>query len=409
MHHGKIGMKPETTKIEELLNFLSSLHGSNLTKLRDMAEIFANYIKSLNDFVMLDAPQSYDHIGSAILDWVLQVGHDWEKQVKTAVNKINDFPEARTLSGFINLLNTRYIGDIINFKKDSIKNDLLQAARFLAERGIDSFVELRNWTSSWDNRNELKTFTRHPDGAIFRVGDKTADYLRVIAGHWDAVAVDSNINTLLRHAGISSKLSYDEKRTIVQLAALYLDQRPIDLDISIYQDSVTHSLRYENKRNRNTTIKKNFLDNNLRKTERPQMIYDLARMPKKGDIFKGEVNDLCQYDTAGWRRRDITFYKREILTQKIYGYPKQGDHIELIDTSGGEYRCKFSKPEDENKVCLGTPGELKRWYQKKGFTDEIMTIEKSGCRDKIYFEYSGEGLKYFLFTEEEHTSRKIKI
>lgn len=131
------------------------------------------------------------------------------------------------------------------------------------------------------------------------------------------------------------------------------------------------------------------------------MINDLSRMPKKDDIFKGEVNDLCQYDKAGWRRRDIIFYKTEIQRQQKYNYPERGDYIELIDTTGGEYRCRFSKPEDESKVCLGTPGELKRWYQKKGFTDEIKTIKRNGRRDKIYFKYSGEGLKFLILTEEE--------
>ena len=79
------------------------------------------------------------------------------------------------------------------------------------------------------------------DEQISALADKTADYFRLMVCHWDAVAVDKGIKSLLAQAEIvslySNKYSYKEKRAIVQLAAFELECRPIDLDQSIYRFS----------------------------------------------------------------------------------------------------------------------------------------------------------------------------
>lgn len=76
-------------------------------------------------------------------------------------------------------------------------------------------------------------------GPFFRPADKTADYFRKLLGHWDAIAVDTGQRKLLAQANLvpfySTLVAYKEKRTILQLTALNLDSRPIDLDSSIYK------------------------------------------------------------------------------------------------------------------------------------------------------------------------------
>jgi len=128
---------------------------------------------------------------------------------------------------------------------------------------------------------------------------------------------------------------------------------------------------------------------------------------KKGDMFVGEIQDIVNYDSKEWRRRDICFFKATTNNGQKFNYPSMGDVITLIDTSDNRYILNFSKPEDNDKICLGTPKKLKPWYQKKRFSDnDVKTIRKDGCRDKIYFEYSGHDFEFFIFTEDEYRAKK---
>ncbi len=131
---------------------------------------------------------------------------------------------------------------------------------------------------------------------------------------------------------------------------------------------------------------------------------EVGFMPRKGDIFKGKITDLSNWDKRGkrgWRRRDIWFFKYEINRRERFGYPTRSDRIVLIDTDGNRYELNFSKPEAEHKVCLGTPSKLKPWYQVKGFDYRI--VDRNDCW--VFFEYSGEVNEFFIFTEREHDLR----
>jgi len=233
-------MKPTKDQVDELCRFLKLMHGPKLEELRENGKLFATHLHSLNGFIIKDAGLPERHVGSVIVDAVLQVGHNWEKQVKNAVNCIKTFPQAATVSGFIRLLDEQPLNELARFQSERIKHDLLRVARFFASKGIDTFEQLYDWLRPEKHRDELLTLERDPRRAVFSAGDKTADYFRGVVGHWDAVAVDRNIRALLDDAGIvsrsSNKYGYKEKRSIVQLAALDLGCRPIDLDSSIYKE-----------------------------------------------------------------------------------------------------------------------------------------------------------------------------
>lgn len=124
-------------------------------------------------------------------------------------------------------------------------------------------------------------------------------------------------------------------------------------------------------------------------------------MPRIGDVFEGQLNDLSQYDSKGWRRRDISFVKNEITTGQKFEYPARHSRIILIDSDGARYKLNFSEPENDDRVCLGTPSKLKPWYQKKGFDYRSLNSD-----DKIYFAYTGQGVEFNIFTEDEYRLKK---
>ena len=247
-------MNQEKDQVDELYKFLRSLHRSKLGELEEKGKMFAKYLNLLNGFEIVDAETPHKHVGAVIIDGVLQVGKDYEKLVRPAVDKILKYEEARTVSGFIRLLSENELGRLINFKTPKTKYDLLRVANFFANKELDTFAQLYDWLKPEEHRDQLLAMKHDPNGAIFSVADKTADYFRRVVGHWDAVAVDTNTRRLLDRAGIvsmySHKYEYKEKRTIVQLAALNLKHWPIDLDASIYKDSVRNSWRYKSKPNK---------------------------------------------------------------------------------------------------------------------------------------------------------------
>jgi len=131
-----------------------------------------------------------------------------------------------------------------------------------------------------------------------------------------------------------------------------------------------------------------------------------SKMPDSGDFFMGEINDLVQYAADGWRRRDIIFYKSELKSKRKYSYPQGGDYIILVDIEGNRYQCNFSKPENEENVCLGTPGNLKKWYKRKKFSDtHISTVRGDGYRDKVFLGYTGCGYEFSILTKKEFRSK----
>jgi hypothetical protein len=126
----------------------------------------------------------------------------------------------------------------------------------------------------------------------------------------------------------------------------------------------------------------------------------VATMPKKGDVFKGKINDLCQTDAYGWRRRDISFFKQKVNGVGKFGYPVPQQKIILIDTDNERYTLNFSKPNTNHTICLGTPSRLKPWYRKKGFNEKTV-----GQNEYIYFEYTGRGIEFIILTELEYRHR----
>lgn len=239
-------MKPDGIQINDLVRNLEKRHGIKSEQLRNEGRRFSRFLRARPGFILVD-PDPFlfvEHVGRVVVDGVLQVGHDFEKQVRKRVEQICSYPEAGSVSGFSFLLEGRGIKQLLDFDSQETQKDQLDVAQFFSGQGIESYSDLREWLGPEEHRDDLLSVqsklglnTRTP----FKIADKTADYFRLLVSHWDAVAVDKGIKSLLAQAEVvalnSNRYSYKEKRAIVQLAALELECRPIDLDQSIYRFS----------------------------------------------------------------------------------------------------------------------------------------------------------------------------
>lgn len=241
-------MRPGEMQTKALSTKLQQLHGPRLQELEREASSFASYLRSLSGFRFVDAELPAGHVGVVIVDGVLQVAHDYEKQVRKRVALIQQVQAASTVSGFIHVLQKQGIVQVLKWNSMGTEKDMLDVAGFFAKKGLDMFSELRDWIEPERNRDSLLSENsglggrlldrKDPYYTTFKIKDKTADYFRKLVGHWDAVAVDKGIRQLLCNAHIvscnSRKYAYKEQRAIFQLAALQFGHRPVDLDSSAY-------------------------------------------------------------------------------------------------------------------------------------------------------------------------------
>ena len=187
----------------------------------------------------------YEHVGSIIADAVLQVGHRWKTHVGPRLERIRAaYPNADTISGVSALLETDGAQKLLNWMGKDAQERFSLTVRFFENEHVETFNNLRDWLKKDNNRDRLVKNTPGNDKAgIPKIENATADYYRVLVGLPDAVKVDSLVQKFLADAGIEvKKYAYEEKRSIVQLAAKQLGKRPIDLDSAIWN--------YEEKKNR---------------------------------------------------------------------------------------------------------------------------------------------------------------
>ena len=185
-----------------------------------------------------------EHIGAIIVDATLSARHNYKKQVEKRVKNLRGkYPQAATTSGFLDLMNSVTIEELLmgwerNSTKKSNQIQVRETAQFFAHKQpkpLETFVDLVDWIQKEENRRELKK-------RVNGVGNKTADYYDVLSGDPNAVAVDDRISRFLSEATIHTR-KYKEKRAIVQLAAMKMGYRPLDLEYSIWHHKPERNLK----------------------------------------------------------------------------------------------------------------------------------------------------------------------
>ena len=167
-------MKPDEKGKDVLVKTLRSMHGLRFDEFVKQAEKLAIYIKGLDDFRFVETDPLLDipHVGRVIVDAVLQVGHDFEKQVRKRVKCIKNYDEAATVPGFLRIIKELGINELLDWNSPDTEKDLLDVGNFFANRGIETYSELKEWLKSEDNRDSLLSNRSELGGHNpFRVGD----------------------------------------------------------------------------------------------------------------------------------------------------------------------------------------------------------------------------------------------
>jgi len=198
--------------------------------IEEKAKTLANYIDRLSDFkiVLPDIPIPYSHMGATITDAILQAGTTWETVVKPRIQKlIKKYPDAKTTSGFFNLLKQININTLLDWNDSDKPNRILKVISLFLEEKIETETDLKSWLNNDLNITKLKK--------LRGVKNKTADYFKILSGI-STSAVDRHLIEFINKAGIDISLNeYSEAREIINKTA---EQKGINkslLDHSIWK------------------------------------------------------------------------------------------------------------------------------------------------------------------------------
>jgi hypothetical protein len=185
------------------------------------------YVRSLDDFQIQESfDGDYGHMGATITDAVLQAGLRYETVVKPRVQRVlEQYPQARTTTGFLTLIREEGLEQVWQWKHPEKPARALALAAFFQAEGIETEADLRAWLLHEENIPRLKQNRG--------VGDKTADYLKILVGIHTS-AVDRHLYAFLADAGIPVS-SYQQAKAILDGTADRLGVSRTHFDHSVWE------------------------------------------------------------------------------------------------------------------------------------------------------------------------------
>jgi len=184
---------------------------------RKDAQTLLKHLDSLKSFKLVDyCDGNYDHMGATIADAILQAGLKYDSVVRPRIQQIRDkYPSANTTSSFLKLLREVGAKVVLNWSGDEKPKRVIGLAEFFQQQDIETEQDLHVWLTIEANRPTLLR--------VRGIGEKTADYLKILAG-LKTVAIDTHMHSILREAGIPTN-NYNKAREIMNAAA---DARKMD-------------------------------------------------------------------------------------------------------------------------------------------------------------------------------------
>jgi thermostable 8-oxoguanine DNA glycosylase len=191
-------------------------------------EQLAQYIKSLPDFVIhTQIDGHYNHIGAALADAVLQSNNDYERNVRPRIKRIREVyaqePSLKDLKWRLKQITVQQYLHWNGTRKPKIFQDLVD---LLEREGVNTEDDLREWLQREDSSDKLLN--------IHFIGQKTADYLKILVG-LPTAAMDRHLFGFLKRAGIKVNSDYARGQEIVHRTADLMGVDRAHLDHSIWR------------------------------------------------------------------------------------------------------------------------------------------------------------------------------
>jgi hypothetical protein len=211
---------------------------------RERVAALADKVQQLSGFPTFPGVEPggarYDHMGALLSDAALQAAIDFDAVVKPRVERLlAAWPDAVTVDLFRSRAAAEGLGVVLDWNHPEKLARALRLADLLANEGVQTVPDLHEWCLLPDSRTKLLK--------IKGVGEKTADYVAVLAGG-QAIAVDrrirafvgpgsdDEIRALLTAVAEELELDLGVLDRVVWAAgkdALPMDNRPNTVDVTL--------------------------------------------------------------------------------------------------------------------------------------------------------------------------------
>ncbi|PHV68465.1 hypothetical protein [Williamsia muralis] len=163
-----------------------------------------------------ESARGWNHIGAIICDAALQRQAKYKSTVLPRVQRlIKEWPDADTLSGFKTRIASEGLSKTINWRGPQKLEVITRLVEQFDAAGIETVADLVEVLADQDRGPEFRGSLRR----IPYVGQKTVDYIAVLAGSAEHVPVDMHIKGFAKDAGITYSHDYDRVSELVKAAA----------------------------------------------------------------------------------------------------------------------------------------------------------------------------------------------
>lgn len=180
--------------------------------------------------------RKWGHMGALITDAALQPRTNYQTTVWPRANKVwREWPDADTLSGFLKRLDAEDLPSFLKWRRSSPKLPKIQhTAMALDELGVETVADL----ATRFRDPVLEAETRKTLRRVKHVGPKTLDYIAILTGSNNHVAVDQHVQAFVADAGVPG-LDYDSIGSLVKATADEMGFSPGALDAAIWNHMST--------------------------------------------------------------------------------------------------------------------------------------------------------------------------
>lgn len=205
----------------------------NINGVDPTADNVARLINHINTLGLepKEEERKWDHMGALTTDAALQPRTNYKTTVWPRANKVwREWPDAATLSGFLKRLDAEDLSTFLNWRRSSPKLPKIHhIAAALDELGVDTVADL----AARFRDPALEAETRRALRRVKHVGPKTLDYIAILTGSNNHVAVDQHVQAFVADAGVPG-LDYDSIGALVKATAENVGFSPGALDAAIW-------------------------------------------------------------------------------------------------------------------------------------------------------------------------------
>lgn len=177
------------------------------------------------------AARGWAHMGAVICDAGLQAGIKYTTVVLPRLRRlVEEWPAAVTTSAFVAHLATHDLGATLPWRGQKKLAVIAALAAELHTASIETPADLAAIYADEQSAAALAAKLRKVKG----IGPKTIDYLAILVGSDQHVAVDLHLRAFARAAGITA-LTYSDLRGLYTAAAAQRGWKPGDLDRVVWR------------------------------------------------------------------------------------------------------------------------------------------------------------------------------